>query len=104
MSAKSILIGIWVVVSGICGLVQTLLYHEMIEAINTHRPASDQIPAVTSSWSDVRKSFHYGFWFVRKEFRRLFPSHRAYFWHTVTIAIMAAWTLLGLIVLILGVL
>jgi len=103
MSAKVILIGIWAAVCGICGLVQTLLYHQMIDAINSQRTANDQIPGIVLSWPDFRKSFDCGFWFVRKEFRMLFPNSRTYFWHTVTIAVMTAWGLIGLIGFILGI-
>jgi len=97
MSATTILIGIWIAIIGICGLAQTLCYHEMIDAINTQRPPGDQIPVIVLSWSDVRKSFECNFWFVRSEFRRLFPNRRTCFWHTVTIAVMIASGLVGLI-------
>src|SRR6202035_3884410 len=97
MSAKTILIGIWIAVIGICGLLQTLLYHEMRDTLNTQRSADDQIPVIVLSWSDFRKSFERDFWFVRREFRRLFPNSRACFWHTVTFAVMITSGLVGLI-------
>jgi hypothetical protein len=58
------------------------------DALNTRRPADDQIPLFLALWEDFRKHLslveEYGIFGHRKmlrDFRAQFPHNSAYFWY-----------------------
>jgi hypothetical protein len=102
MSTEAIVIGILVALVGVSGLIQWLLYLDMVDAINTKLPEDDQIPLMVVTWSELTKSFGRGVWYVPREFRRLFPDRRIYLWHTAAIIFMYVCGLTAVAVVILG--
>jgi hypothetical protein len=78
----------FVFLGGWGGLASALAYLSITDALNRDRPANDQIPQFTVTWSDFKRrleflSAHgpfYAFGLV-EEFRRKFPHHSAYWWY-----------------------
>jgi len=104
MQFKDILLVTCIVVGSVSGLLQTLLFYSMLDAVNAQRPKDQQIPDMMLTWSEMRKYWGTYPWRVRQDFHSLFPGNRLYFWHNVVLAIFFANAFAALIFLISGVL
>ena len=82
MSSRDKFLVIWVILGGLGGLVNTLLFSDVIAALNTNRSPDDPIPFGLTSWDDFKKTRIGGwsYWKVLREFRREFPNNKLCYW------------------------
>jgi hypothetical protein len=90
MSNRDKILVILAFLTGIGGLVHTLLYSDIVEALNARRPPDDQIPFGIFSWDDFKKTHIQGwfYWKALTEFHREFPRSKLYRWSIVSLAWM----------------
>jgi hypothetical protein len=88
MSSRDKFLVIWAILGGLGGLVNTLLYSDIVAALNTRRPPDDPIPFGITSWDDFRKTRigAWSYWKVLREFRREFPDSKLDYWSIVSAA------------------
>jgi hypothetical protein len=77
-------------VGGLGGLVNALIWSDMLRALNGRRSAENQIPFSLVTWDDFEKH-----WPIRrrpflKEFRQQFPESRLYFWYVASVVWMVS--------------
>jgi hypothetical protein len=82
MSSRDKVLVILAVCGGLGGFVNTLLYSDLVAALNSKRPADDQIPFAIISWDDFKKTRigRWSYWKVLREFHRKFPDSKLYQW------------------------
>jgi len=101
MSSRDKYLLILAVLGGLGGFVNTLLYSDIVAALNTKRPLDDQVPFGIFSWDDLKKTgiqgWHY--WKVLSEFHREFPRSKLYRWSIVSLVWMFALFLIAIGVL-----
>jgi hypothetical protein len=92
VSSRDKFLVIWAILGGLGGLVNTLLYADVVAALNTKRSPDDPIPFAVMSWDDFKKTRigAWSYWKVLREFRREFPDSKLYYWSIVS----AAWMFL----------
>ena len=74
------------VIGGLGGLVNTLVYSEIVSALNSRRSPDDPIPFAMTDLT--RKNLEWSYWKVLAEFRRDFPDSRLYLWSSVSLGWM----------------
>ena len=92
-------------IGGWGGLVGTIVWWQIVDALNCKRAASDQIPIAFASRKDfawLLENYPYPFWKILKEFRRQYPESRLYLWYIISVVWMFSFIGVGGVVLILG--
>ncbi len=72
-------------VGGWGGLVNTLVWWQILEAPNTRRRPEDCFQIGFHSWPGPGKRHPWFAWPLIREFRAQFPDSRLYFWYIVSI-------------------
>jgi hypothetical protein len=90
MSSRDKFLIVMALLGGVGGLVNTLLYSEIVAALNTRRPPDDAIPFGVMSWDDFKKMHGWWYWKVLTQFHREFPASKLYYWSIVSVGWMLA--------------
>jgi hypothetical protein len=91
-SSREILATVIAFFGGMGGLASTLVWSDILSALNRSRPADDQIPFAITTRSDVRwllKNFQFDRWRFLKDFHHEFPQSRLYYWYLASFGWMA---------------
>jgi hypothetical protein len=99
MSSSEKFLVVLAILGGVGGLLNTLLYSDIVAALNARRPPDDAIPFTIMSWDEFKKKGRWHYWQVLMQFHREFPDSKLYYWSIVC----AAWMFL-LFVIAIGVL
>jgi hypothetical protein len=92
LSNREILAAVIAFSGGMGGLVSTLVWSDILSALNRFRPEEDQIPFAITSLSDVRwllRNFPFHRWRFLEHFHREFPQSRLYYWYLASFGWMA---------------
>lgn len=85
MSSRGVIPFLIAAIGGLGGLVGTLVWSDMLRAVNRQRPPDNQIPFGLVTWSDFAR-----YWPLRRrpviqEFRRLHPGSRLHYWYVASL-------------------
>jgi hypothetical protein len=84
VSNREILAVVIAFFGGLGGLVSTLVWSDILSALNRSRPADNQIPFAITSLNEFRwllKNFPFHRRRFLKDFRRECPQSRLYYWY-----------------------
>jgi len=72
-------------IGGLGGLVATLVYSDMLRAVNRQRPPDNQVPFGLITWGDFVQHWPLRRRRVAKEFRRIRPESHLYRWYVASL-------------------
>jgi hypothetical protein len=91
MSSREIVPFVIAFIGGIGGLVNTLVWSDILTMVNRSRPVDDQIPIAVTSRSDVQsamKNFPFRRRKILDQFHREFPQSRLNYWYWASVGWM----------------
>ena len=91
MSGRQLLPFILAAIGGLGGFVDTVVYSDMVAALNALRAPNDQIPFAITDWDALKSPLDGGrltYWHVLRQFRREFPHSRLNAWNVASLAWM----------------
>jgi hypothetical protein len=86
MSSRDKVLVILAVCGGLGGLVNTLVYSDIVSALNSKRTPGDSIPFALTDLT--RKNWEWSYWKVLREFHREFPDSKLNHWSIVSVGWM----------------
>jgi hypothetical protein len=91
MSSRDLVPFVIAFIGGLGGLVNTVVWRDILTIVNRARPVDEQIPFAFTSLSDVEwamRNFPFYPWKVLNQFHREFPQSRLYYWYWGSVAWM----------------
>ena len=91
MSFREIIPFVLAAVGGVGGLANAVAGMEIVDALNTMRPADDQIPNPPLAWNEFvwfSKNRGFDYWSCRRRYREQFPEGKLVSWQNAGIVWM----------------
>ena len=83
MSSREIIPFVIAFIGGMGGLVNALVWSDILSIVNQSRPVDDQIRFAITSLSDLQSRIKFSpfyVWRIVKDFHQRFPQNRLYYW------------------------